>query len=241
VRELLRAERRQVQEVAILGEARGPALQELLGLARSRGVKVSYRTREQLAALAGSPDHQGVVARVAPARYASLGEVLERPALRGEIAFFLALDRVQDPRNLGAILRTAEATGVHGVLIPTHHAVGLTGAVAKSAMGALEFVPVAREANLVSAIGALKRAGAWIVGAAAGAGPAPWEADLSGPICLALGGEGKGLRPLVAQTCDRLVSLPMLGRLPSLNVAAAAAALCYEVVRQRAAGASKKP
>ena len=122
-------------------EGRGPALQELLTLARSRQVKVSYRTREQLTAMAGTPHHQGVVARVAEASYASLDDLLAMPGERGEPAFFLALDRVQDPRNLGAVLRTAEATGAHGVILPKHHAAGLTPAAAKSAMGALELHP----------------------------------------------------------------------------------------------------
>ena len=136
VLELLRAAARSVDEVAILAEGRGPALQELLTLARSRGVKVSYRTRDQLTAMAGTAHHQGVVARVAEASYATLDDLLAIPGHRGEPAFFLALDRVQDPRNLGAVLRSAEATGAHGVVLPKHQAAGLTPAAAKTAMGA---------------------------------------------------------------------------------------------------------
>lgn len=233
VLELLRAESRRVEEIAILAEGRGPALAELLVLAKARGVKISYRTRDQLTAIAGTPHHQGVVARVAGASYASLADVLRIPAERGEPAFLLALDQVQDPRNLGAILRSAEATGVHGVVVPKHHAVGLTPAAAKSAMGAMEFVPVARETNLVQALEVLKKEGVWIVGSVASGGQAPWELDLAGPLCLVLGGEGEGLRPLVAKSCDFLVTLPMKGRIGSLNVSAAAAVLCYEVLRQR--------
>ena len=234
VLELLRAKSRRVEEIAILGEGRGPALGELLALARSRGVKVSYRTRDQLTAIAGTPHHQGVVARVAGASYASLADLLKIPGEQGEPAFLLALDQVQDPRNLGAILRSAEATGVHGVIVPKHHAVGLTAAAAKSASGAVEFVPVARETNLVRALEVLKKEGIWIVGSTASGGQAPWDLDLAGPLCLVLGGEGEGLRPLVAKSCDFLVSLPMKGRIGSLNVSAAAAVLCYEVLRQRA-------
>ena len=233
VLELLRAESRRVDEIAILSEGRGPALQELLTLARRRGVKISYRTRDQLTAIAGTPHHQGVVARVAEAAYVPLGELLRIPGERGEPAFFLALDQVQDPRNLGAVLRTADATGVHGVVLPKHHSVGLTAAVAKSAMGGVEHVPVAREANLVQVLEVLKEESVWVMGAALRGGDPPWEVDLSGPLCLVLGGEGEGLRPLVARTCDRLLSLPMRGSLSSLNVSAAAAAICYEVVRQR--------
>ncbi len=233
VLELLRAESRRVEEIAVLAEGRGPALAELLALAKSRGVKISYRTRDQLTAIAGTPHHQGVVARVAGASYASLADVLRIPAERGEPAFLLALDQVQDPRNLGAILRSAEATGVHGVIVPKHHAVGLTPAAAKSAVGAMEFVPVARETNLVQSLEVLKKEGVWIVGSVASGGQAPWDLDLGGPVCLVLGGEGEGLRPLVAKSCDFLVTLPMKGRIGSLNVSAAAAVLCYEVLRQR--------
>jgi 23S rRNA (guanosine2251-2'-O)-methyltransferase len=243
VLELLRTGSRRVEEIAILSEGRGPALHELLGLAKRQGVKISYRTRDQLTAMAGDTHHQGVVARVAGASYAALGDLLEIPAERGEPAFFLALDQVQDPRNLGAVLRTAEATGAHGVIVPKHHAAGLTGAAAKSAMGAAELIPVARETNLVHALEILKKEGVWTVGAVPAGGKLPWELDMTGPVCLVLGGEGEGLRPLVAKSCDFLVSLPMRGRLESLNVSAAAAVLCYEVLRQRGGnkGLDRKP
>jgi 23S rRNA (guanosine2251-2'-O)-methyltransferase len=233
VLELLRARRRQVEEIAVLSEGRGPALQELLGLARQSGVKISYRTRDQLTAIAGTPHHQGVVARVAGAEYASLDDVLSVPGQRSEPAFFLALDQVQDPRNLGAILRSAEVMGAHGAIVPKHHAVGLTSAAAKSAMGALEHLPVARETNISQVLDILKKDGVWIVGSVVRGGRAPWEVDLRGPMCLVLGGEGPGLRPLVAKGCDFLVSIPMRGQVESLSVGAAAAILCYEVRRQR--------
>ena len=233
VREVLRSGGRPLEELLILGTGRGPALSEILGLAASRGVKISYRTREQLTAIAGSPHHQGVVARVAEAGYATLEDLLAIPGQRGEQAFFLALDQVQDPRNLGALLRTAEAVGVHGVVIPKHRAAGLTGGTAKAAMGAIEFLPVARESNLVAALEILKKQGVWLIGSVVTGGTIAWEADLRGPICLVLGGEERGLRPLVARTCDLLVSLPMRGRVGSLNVAGAGAVLCYEVLRQR--------
>jgi len=233
VLELLRARRREVEEIAVLSEGRGPALQELLGLARRSGVKISYRTRDQLTAIAGTPHHQGVVARVAAAEYASLDDVLSVPGQRSEPAFFLALDQVQDPRNLGAILRSAEVMGAHGAIVPKHHGVGLTSAAAKSAMGALEHLPVARETNISQVLDILRKDGVWIVGSVVQGGRAPWEVDLSGPMCLVLGGEGPGLRPLVAKGCDFLVSIPMRGQIGSLNVGAAAAILCYEVRRQR--------
>ena len=234
VLELLRAASRGVDEIAILSEGRGSALQELLTLARARGVKVSYRTRDQLTAIAGSPHHQGVVARVAEAAYASLGDLLAVPSQRGEAAFFLALDRIQDPRNLGAVLRSADAAGAHGVVLPKHHAVGITPAAAKTAMGAVEHLAVARETNLVQVLEILKKESVWIMGAAAKGGQDPWQVDLTLPLCLVMGGEGEGLRPLVTRTCDLLLTLPMLGKIGSRNVSAATTALCYEVVRQRA-------
>ncbi len=233
VRELLRSGSRRVGELAILAEGRGPRLREMETLARQKRVKVSFRTRDQLTAMAGSPHHQGVVARVAAAPYLELADLLPVPAARGEAAFFLALDQVQDPRNLGALLRIAEGAGAHGVIVPKHHAAGLTPSTARAAMGALEFIPVAREINLVSALERLKNQGLWLVGATPSGGVPPWEIDLVPPVCLVLGGEGSGLRPLVARTCDFRASVPMKGRVSSLNVAAAAAVLCYEVVRQR--------
>ncbi len=232
VRALLKGGGRRTDEIAVLAGAAGP-LAEMVALARRAGVKVSYRTRDQLTAIAGSPNHQGVVARVAAAEYAELDDLLDIPSGRDEPAFFLALDQVQDPRNLGAVLRSADALGVHGVIVPKHHQVGLTGAAAKTAMGAADSVRVARETNLAAALEKLKHAGVWIHGAAATGGVAPWDADLTGPLCLVLGSEGGGLRPLIARTCDVLLTVPMLGQVGSLNVSAATAVICYEVVRQR--------
>jgi 23S rRNA (guanosine2251-2'-O)-methyltransferase len=230
---LLRSGGRRADEVAVLAGARGP-LTEVVALARRAGVKVSFRTRDQLTAIAGTPDHQGVVARVAAADYVELEDLLAIPVRRGEVPFFLALDQVQDPRNFGALLRTGDAFGIHGVVVPKHHAVGLTDAAARTAMGAVEYVAVARETNMVSALEKLKNSGVWIYGSATSGGVAPWSADLRGPLCLVLGSEGEGLRPLVARACDVMVSVPMRGGVGSLNVAAAGAALCYEVARQRA-------
>jgi 23S rRNA (guanosine2251-2'-O)-methyltransferase len=232
VLELLRSGTRRADEVAVLAGAAGP-LSEVVALARRAGIKVSFRTREQLTAMAGSLQHQGVVARVAAADYVDLDDLLEIPRARTQPAFFLALDRVQDPRNLGALLRSAEAFGVHGIIVPKHHAVGLTDAAVRTAMGAAQYVPVARETNLVSAMEVIKKSGIWVYGATVGEGVVPWKADLTGPLCLVFGSEGAGLRPLVARACDVLLTIPMTGRVGSLNVAAAGAVLCYEVSRQR--------
>jgi 23S rRNA (guanosine2251-2'-O)-methyltransferase len=233
---LLRERARRADEVAVLSGAGGP-LAEVVSLARRAGVKVSYRTRDQLDAIAGSSHHQGVVARVASAEYVDLTALLKIPEERGEPAFFMALDQVQDPRNLGALIRTADVFGVHGVIVPKHRQVGVTAAAARTAMGAVESVPVTREANLVGAMETLKKSGVWVYGAVIDGGVPAWGADLSGPLCLVLGGEGEGLRPLVARACDILLSIPMSGQVGSLNVSAAGAVLCYEVARQRASGA----
>jgi 23S rRNA (guanosine2251-2'-O)-methyltransferase len=235
---LLRERARRADEVAVLSGAAGP-LAEVVALARRAGVKVSYRTRDQLTAIAGSPHHQGVVARVASTEYVDLTALQQIPLERGEPAFFLALDQVQDPRNLGALLRTADAFGVHGVIVPKHRQVGVTAAAARTAMGAVESVPVTRETNLVSALETLKKSGVWVYGAVIEGGVPAWSADLSGHLCLVLGGEGEGLRPLVARACDVLLSVPMAGSVGSLNVSAAGAVLCYEVARQRAAGGKR--
>jgi 23S rRNA (guanosine2251-2'-O)-methyltransferase len=232
VLELLRRSGRSADEVAVLSGAHGP-LAEVVALAKRAGVKVSYRTREQLSAMAGSDDHQGVVARVAAAEYHDLDDLLAIPESRGEAPFLIALDRVQDPRNFGAVLRTAEVFGVHGVIVPKHHQVGLTEVAARAAMGAVEHVAFARETNLVSSLERFKKSGIWVYGAAVQGGAEPWRTDLKGPLCLVFGGEGEGVRPLVARTCDGLLTIPMAGHLGSLSVSAAVAVLCYEAARQR--------
>ena len=240
VLEALRGRARPIEEVLVETEARDRHA-DILALARQGGVRFSRVPRAALTSLAGTAHHQGVVARVAPREYADLEDLLAVPATRGEPALFVALDQVQDPGNVGNLLRTAEALGVHGALVPRHQAAGLTPQVVRAAAGALEHLPVARVGNLGQALERLKREGCWIVGAvaedrdsqASRGAPPPWAADLRGPLVLVLGSEGRGLRPLVARTCDLLVSIPLAGRVASLNVAAAGAALLYEVRRQR--------
>jgi len=240
VLEALRSRARPIEEVLVETEARDRHA-DILALARQAGVRCGRVPRAALTGLAGTAHHQGVVARVAPREYAELEDLLAVPATRGESALFLALDQVQDPGNVGNLLRTAEALGVHGALVPRHPAAGLTPHVVRAAAGALEYLPVARVGNLGQALERLKREGCWIVGAVAEpadgqAAQVPWAADLRGPLVLVLGSEGRGLRPLVARTCDVLVRIPLAGRVGSLNVAAAGAALLYEIRRQRGSG-----
>jgi 23S rRNA (guanosine2251-2'-O)-methyltransferase len=210
-------------------------VREIVRLARERGIEIRLTTRDALNRESPDSLHQGVIAFAAAREYATLDNVLEIPAQRGEPALFLVLDSVEDPRNLGAILRTAEAAGVHAVIIPERRAAGLTETVAKTAAGALEYVPVVKVVNIANAIEVLKKAGVWVAGAEAGGEAAYWDADFVRPTALVLGGEDKGVRRLVKEHCDYLVSLPLMGRIGSLNVSVAAGALLYEVLRQRRA------
>jgi 23S rRNA (guanosine2251-2'-O)-methyltransferase len=182
---------------------------------------------EELERLCGSPDHQGVVAEVDPYPYADPAAILREGAL------LVALDQVQDPRNLGAVCRSAEVAGAAGVVIPERRAAEVTAAACKASAGAVEHLAIARVRNLADWLAKAKEAGFWIWGADADADAAPWDVDLDGSTAIVLGGEGKGIRPRVAAACDGLVALPGRGKVESLNVSAAAAALLFEAVRQR--------
>jgi 23S rRNA (guanosine2251-2'-O)-methyltransferase len=183
---------------------------------------------EELERLCGSPDHQGVVAEVDPYPYGDA-----RGLLRREGSLLVALDQVQDPRNLGAVCRSAEFAGAAGLVIPERRAAAITPATCKASAGAVEHLEVAHVRNLSDWLAEAKEAGFWIWGADAEAEQAPWSADLTGSTVLVLGGEGKGLRPRVASSCDGLVALPQRGQVESLNVSAAATALLFEALRQR--------
>jgi len=185
----------------------------------------------ELSRLAGSPDHQGVVAEVDPYPYADPRAVLQRPD-----ALLVALDQIQDPRNLGAVCRSAEAVGAAGLVIPSRRSASVTAVAAKASAGAVEHLPIARVTNLADWLGVAKEAGAWVYGAESGAGTPYASADLTGKVVLVLGSEGGGLRRRVAESCDLLVSIPLQGHVDSLNVSAAAAVLLFEAARQRAGG-----
>lgn len=207
----------------------------ILRLARSAGIEVRLVGRDVLNREAPHAAHQGVLAVVAARTYASLDDILRVPAEKEQVPLFLVLDGVEDPRNLGAILRTAETAGVHGAVIPERRAVGLTETVAKAAAGALEYVPVVKVVNIANTLDELKEAGIWIAGAEAEGGLVYWDADFIRPTAIVLGGEDRGVRRLVREKCDYLVSLPLRGKINSLNVSVAAGILLYEVMRQRAA------
>jgi 23S rRNA (guanosine2251-2'-O)-methyltransferase len=185
----------------------------------------------ELERLCGSPDHQGVVAEVDPYPYGD-----PRGLLRGQDPLLVALDQVQDPRNLGAVCRSAEFAGAAGVIVPERRAAAVTAAACKASAGAVEHLQVAHVRNLADWLAEAKEAGFWIWGADAEADSSPWSVDLTGPTVLVLGGEGKGLRPRVASSCDGLLALPRRGEIESLNVSAAATALLFEAQRQRKIG-----
>jgi len=206
---------------------------EIIRIAKSRGTEIRFAARDALKREAPNALHQGVIAITAARQFAGLDDILQLPAQKGQAPLFLVLDGVEDPRNLGALLRTAEATGVHGVIIPERRAVGLTETVAKAAAGALEYVPVAKVVNIVNTLEELKKAGVWVAGAEAGGDTLYWDADFVRPVALVLGGEDKGVRRLVRERCDYLLSIPLVGNITSLNVSVAAGVLLYEVLRQR--------
>ena len=201
--------------------------------ARAAGVVVVEADRRKIDGMSVTHAHQGVVALAAVREYASIADLLARAAEAGEPPFLIACDEISDPHNLGAILRTAECVGAHGVLIPKRRSAGLTATVDKASAGAAEHVPVARVANMASALRELKEAGLWIYGTAADGESPLWETDFSGAVCLVIGSEGEGMSRVVAEQCDFRVSIPMRGKVSSLNASTSAAVVMYEVLRHR--------
>jgi 23S rRNA (guanosine2251-2'-O)-methyltransferase len=208
-------------------------VQTILRFAAECGAEVRFVNREILNREAPGANHQGMIALAAAKKYATLDDILKVPVRQEKAPLFLVLDGVEDPRNLGAILRTAEAAGVHGVIIPERRATGLTETVAKASAGAVEYIPVVKVVNISNTLEDLKKAGVWVVGAEAGGETVYWDADFVRPTALVLGGEDRGVRRLVRERCDYLVSLPLLGKINSLNVSVAAGILLYEALRQR--------
>ena len=201
--------------------------------ARAAGIVVVEADRRKLDGMSTTQAHQGVVALAAVREYVSIADILAIAEERGEAPFVIACDEISDPHNLGAILRTAECVGAHGVLIPKRRSAGLTATVGKASAGAAEHMAVARVANMASALRELKDAGLWIYGTAANGTSGLWNTDFSGPVCLVIGSVGEGMSRIVAEQCDFLVSIPMKGRLNSLNASASAAIVMYEILRSR--------
>jgi 23S rRNA (guanosine2251-2'-O)-methyltransferase len=212
---------------------------DIVSKAQKKRIPVQFVPRDVLDRLTGGANHQGVLAHLSPREYLPLEDILEKAKTRGEDPLLIVLAGWEDPQNMGAVIRSAEAAGVHGVIIPRHRAVPVTATVAKASAGALEYLPVSRVGNLAQTIEGLKKEGIWVVGADAQAELSVYDADLTGPLALVIGGEGKGLGRLV-NVCDYLVRIPMQGNIGSLNAAAAGSVLVFEVLRQRMQG-GKKP
>ena len=200
--------------------------------AKAKGTPVKFVTKERLDQLSETGHHQGVIAYAAAYEYAEVEEILENARKKGEPPFVFLLDNIEDPHNLGAIIRTANLAGAHGVIVPKNRAAGLTAVVAKTSAGALNFTPVARVTNLAKTIEELKKEGIWFVCADMG-GTQMYDLNLKGPIGLVIGNEGEGVGRLVREKCDMIASIPMKGDIDSLNASVAAGVLAYEIVRQR--------
>jgi len=232
VLEALRS-RRRVHRILVAQGPQDVALSRVLDEASRKGIPVERVNRRQLDDISNGGNHQGVVAVTAPRTYAELDDILKRASDRGEDALIIVLDAIQDVQNLGSLIRTAEAIGAHGVVIPEHRAAGLTPTVDKTSAGAVEFIPVARVTNITRALEDLKREGIWCIGLDGDAKTRFDQAKLTGPIALVVGNEGKGISRLVREHCDLLVRLPMRGHVGSLNAAVAGSVALYEIWRQR--------
>ena len=224
---------RTVDKVFIANGDTDRGLQRLAAQAKEAGAVIVPVDRRKLDQMSTTHAHQGIIALAAAHEYASIEDILEVAASRGENPLIVICDELTDPHNLGAILRSAECAGAHGVIIPKRRSVGLTATVAKASAGAVEHMKVARVTNISAAISELKEHGVWVFGTAAEGSIPMYKADLSGATAIVIGNEGDGISPLVRKNCDVMVSIPMKGQISSLNASAAASILLYEAVRQR--------
>ena len=209
------------------------SLQRLAAQAKEAGAVIVPVDRRKLDQMSATRSHQGIIALVAAHDYFTVDDILEEAASRGENALIVICDELSDPHNLGAIMRTAECAGAHGVIIPKRRSVGLTATVAKASAGAVEYMNVARVTNINTCLSELKEKGVWVFGTAAEGSIPMYKADLTGPAAIVIGNEGDGMSPLVRKNCDVMVHIPMKGRISSLNASNAASILLYEAVRQR--------
>ena len=227
-----------VDKLFILDGCQDGPVRTIAREARKTDTIINYVSKERLDQLSETRAHQGVIAQVAAYEYSTVEEILARAEEKGEPPFLILLDNVEDPHNLGAIIRTANLAGAHGVIIPKRRAVGLTSTVAKTSAGAINYTPVAKVTNIVRTIEELKEKGIWFVCADMG-GETMSDLDLTGPMGLLIGNEGEGVSRLVREACDFTASIPMKGDIDSLNASVAAGVLAYEIVRQRLVKSSK--
>lgn len=224
---------RTIDKVFIADGDTDRALQRLAAQAKEAGAVIVPVDRRKLDQMSTTRSHQGVIALAAAHDYFTIDDILEEAASRGENALIVVCDELSDPHNLGAIMRSAECAGAHGVIIPKRRSVGLTATVAKASAGAVEYMKVARVTNINACLKDLKDKGVWVFGTAAEGSIPMYKADLTGPAAIVIGNEGDGMSPLVRKNCDVMVHIPMKGRITSLNASAAASILLYEAVRQR--------
>ena len=227
-----------VDKLFILDGCQDGPVRTIAREARKTDTIINYVSKERLDQLSETRAHQGVIAQAAAYEYSTVEEILARAEEKGEPPFLILLDNVEDPHNLGAIIRTANLAGAHGVIIPKRRAVGLTSTVAKTSAGAINYTPVAKVTNIVRTIEELKEKGIWFVCADMG-GETMYDLDLTGPMGLVIGNEGEGVSRLVREACDFTASIPMKGDIDSLNASVAAGVLAYEIVRQRLVKSSK--
>lgn len=216
--------------------AQGGRTGDIIALAKERGIPVVECDRRKLDGMSTTGNHQGVIAQAAAHAYASLDDLFANAEAKGEAPLFVLCDGIADPHNLGAIIRSAETAGAHGVIIPKRRAVGLTAVAARASAGALAYMPVHKAVNLSAAIDTLKARGVWVFGAEADGTVDLYDADFAGPTAIVIGSEGEGISRLVREKCDFIVSIPMRGRVNSLNASNAAAVLLFEAVRRRIYG-----
>lgn len=224
---------RKTFELFIAGTSADKRLEKLLKLAAEKGVPVRHREKADLSKLCGNDHHQGVALRVEGFAYAELDAILDRCRDSGENGLIIVLDGIQDPHNLGAIIRSAACAGAHGVIIPKDRAAGVTPTVEKASAGAVETIPVTQVTNIAQTLEELKKAGFWIYGASDNASALLYQQDLTGATVLVIGNEGEGIRPLVRKKCDAIFSIPMQGGINSLNASVATGIALFEAVRQR--------
>lgn len=223
---------RDINKILIAEGSQGGQMQQVIGMAKEANVMVQFVPKKKIDQLSNG-NHQGVIAQVAAYDYAEMDDLFAAAEKKNEAPFFMLLDEIEDPHNLGSIMRTADAAGVHGIIIPKRRAVGLTATVAKASTGAIEYIPVVRVTNMARAIDELKERGVWIAGTDASAKEDYRSIDGTLPLGLVIGSEGKGMGRLIREKCDFLLSLPMAGHVTSLNASVAAALLMYEVYGKR--------
>ena len=232
VMEALKSDR-EIEKIFIAKGSQQGSIEKIIGMAKDKKIIIQNVDRKKLDLMSSTNSHQGVIAIASAYSYKTIDDIFENAKKRDEVPFIVLLDEITDPHNLGSIIRTAECAGAHGIIIPKRRSVGLTSVVAKTSVGALEYMPVAKVSNISHTIDELKNRGVWVYGADMQGKENYFEKELSGPIAIVIGSEGDGVSRLVKEKCDFLINIPMKGRINSLNASIAASLIMYEVVRQR--------